>query len=135
MAKAVEDKVKYVDRKEARRLGPYLKYALACSVMAVEDAGVGTGKVDPTRFGVLIGSGIGGITTLLDGQDTLRLRGPDRTSPFLIPMLIVNMAAGLVSMRFGAKGPNSAVVTACATGNDQPGAATRIIQSGEAECV
>ena len=127
------DELKYVDKKEARRLDPYLKYALACSVMAVEDAGVGTGKVDPTRFGVLIGSGIGGITTLLDGQDTLRLRGPDRTSPFLIPMLIVNMAAGLVSMRFGAKGPNSAVVTACATGNHALGDAMRIIQRGEAD--
>jgi 3-oxoacyl-[acyl-carrier-protein] synthase II len=127
------DELKYVDKKEVRRLDPYLKYALACSVMAVEDAGVGTGKVDPTRFGVLIGSGIGGITTLLDGQDTLRLRGPDRTSPFLIPMLIVNMAAGLVSMRFGAKGPNSAVVTACATGNHALGDAMRIIQRGEAD--
>jgi 3-oxoacyl-[acyl-carrier-protein] synthase II len=127
------DELKYVDKKEARRLDPYLKYALACSVMAVEDAGVGTGKVDATRFGVLIGSGIGGITTLLDGQDTLRVRGPDRTSPFLIPMLIVNMAAGLVSMRFGAKGPNSAVVTACATGNHALGDAMRIIQRGEAD--
>jgi 3-oxoacyl-[acyl-carrier-protein] synthase II len=127
------DELKYIDKKEARRLDPYLKYALACAVMAVEDAGLGAGKVDPTRFGVLIGSGIGGISTLLDGQDALRARGPDRTSPFLIPMLIVNMAAGLVSMRFGAKGPNSAVVTACATGNHALGDAMRIIQRGEAD--
>jgi 3-oxoacyl-[acyl-carrier-protein] synthase II len=82
---------------------------------------------------VLIGSGIGGITTLLDGQDTLRDRGPDRVSPFIIPMLIVNMAAGLVSMRFGAKGPNSSVVTACATGNHALGDAMRIIQRDEAD--
>jgi 3-oxoacyl-[acyl-carrier-protein] synthase II len=127
------DELKYVDKKEARRLDPYLKYAIACSVMAVEDAGLDTGKVDGTRFGVLIGSGIGGISTLLDGQDILRDRGPDRVSPFIIPMLIVNMAAGLVSMRFGAKGPNSSVVTACATGNHALGDATRIIQRGEAD--
>ena len=127
------DELKYVDKKDARRLDPYLKYAVACSVMAVEDAGLDTGKVDTTRFGVLIGSGIGGITTLLDGQDALRSKGPDRTSPFLIPMLIVNMAAGLVSMRFGAKGPNSSVVTACATGNHALGDATRIIQRGDAD--
>ena len=127
------DELRYVDKKDARRLDPYLKYAVACSVMAVEDAGLDTNKVDATRFGVLIGSGIGGITTLLDGQDTLRAKGPDRTSPFLIPMLIVNMAAGLVSMRFGAKGPNSSVVTACATGNHALGDATRIIQRGDAD--
>jgi 3-oxoacyl-[acyl-carrier-protein] synthase II len=127
------DELKYVDKKEARRLDPYLKYAIACAVMAVEDAGLDTGKVDATRFGVLIGSGIGGIGTLLDGQDTLRDKGPDRVSPFIIPMLIVNMAAGLVSMRFGAKGPNSSVVTACATGNHALGDATRIIQRGDAD--
>ena len=127
------DELKYVDKKDARRLDPYLKYAIACSVMAVEDAGLDTGKVDATRFGVLIGSGIGGIGTLLDGQDTLRDKGPDRVSPFIIPMLIVNMAAGLVSMRFGAKGPNSSVVTACATGNHALGDATRIIQRGDAD--
>ena len=127
------DELKYVDKKDARRLDPYLKYAIACSVMAVEDADLDTGKVDATRFGVLIGSGIGGIGTLLDGQDTLRDKGPDRVSPFIIPMLIVNMAAGLVSMRFGAKGPNSSVVTACATGNHALGDATRIIQRGDAD--
>jgi 3-oxoacyl-[acyl-carrier-protein] synthase II len=127
------DELKYVDKKEARRLDPYLKYAIACSVMAVEDCGLDPGRVDGTRFGVLIGSGIGGITTLLDGQDILRDKGPDRVSPFIIPMLIVNMAAGLVSMRFGAKGPNSSVVTACATGNHAIGDATRIIQRGEAD--
>jgi 3-oxoacyl-[acyl-carrier-protein] synthase II len=127
------DELKYVDKKDARRLDPYLKYAVACSVMAVEDSGLDTGRVDGTRFGVLIGSGIGGITTLLDGQDTLRDKGPDRVSPFIIPMLIVNMASGLVSMRFGAKGPNSSVVTACATGNHALGDATRIIQRGDAD--
>src|SRR2546425_7895115 len=90
---------------------------MACSVMAVEDADLDTTKVDGDRFGVLIGSGIGGIQTLLSTHDTLREKGPDRVSPFFIPMMIVNMASVLVSMRFGAKGPNSSVITACATGN------------------
>ncbi|HEV8471853.1 MAG TPA: beta-ketoacyl-ACP synthase II [Methylomirabilota bacterium] len=127
------DELKYVDKKEARRLDPYLKYAMACAVMAVEDSGLDTSKVDGNRFGVLIGSGIGGISSLLDAHKTLIEKGADRVSPFFIPMLIVNMAAGLVSMRFGAKGPNSAVVTACATGNHALGDATRLIQRGDAD--
>ena len=127
------DPLRYVDRKEARRLDPYLQYAIACATMAVEDSGLDTGKVDGARFGVLIGSGIGGITTLLDGEKTRIEKGPDRVSPFFIPMLIINMASGLVSMRFGAKGPNSAVVTACATGNHAIGDAFRLIQRGDAD--
>ncbi|MEK7385193.1 MAG: beta-ketoacyl-ACP synthase II [candidate division NC10 bacterium] len=127
------DPLKFVDKKEARRLDPFLQYAMACSVMAVEDAGLDTGKVDGTRFGVLIGSGIGGIQTLLSTHDTLNEKGPDRVSPFFIPMMIVNMASGLVSMRFGAKGPNAAVITACATGNHAIGDAFKIIQRGDAD--
>jgi 3-oxoacyl-[acyl-carrier-protein] synthase II len=127
------DEGKYVDKKEARRLDPYLKYAIATSVMAVEDAALDPAKVDSTRFGVLIGSGIGGITTLIEGEDVRRTKGVDRVSPFVIPMLIVNMAAGLVSMRFGARGPNSSVVTACATGNHAIGDAYKIIQRGDAD--
>jgi 3-oxoacyl-[acyl-carrier-protein] synthase II len=127
------DPLKYVDRKEARRLDPYLMYAIAASIMAVEDAGLDPTKTDPTRFGVLIGSGIGGITTLLDSHQTMLAKGHDRVSPFFIPMLIVNMASGLVSMRFGAKGPNSSVVTACATGNHAIGDAFKIVQRGDAD--
>ena len=127
------DELKYVDKKEARRLDPYLKYAMACAVMAVEDSGLDTGKVDGTRFGTLIGSGIGGITTLLENHKTLLDKGPDRVSPFFVPMLIINMASGLVSMRFGAKGPNSSVVTACATGNHAIGDAFKLIQRGAAD--
>jgi 3-oxoacyl-[acyl-carrier-protein] synthase II len=127
------DPLNYVDKKEARRLDPYLQYAIACAAMAVEDAGLDTSTVDSARFGVLIGSGIGGITTLLENHKTLLDRGPDRVSPFFIPMLIINMASGLVSMRFGAKGPNSAVVTACATGNHAIGDAFRLLQRGDAD--
>ena len=127
------DEGQYIDKKEARRLDPYLKYAVATSVMAVEDAALDPAKVESTRFGVCIGSGIGGITTLIEGEDTRRTKGVDRVSPFVVPMLIINMASGLVSMRFGAKGPNSSVVTACATGNHAIGDAYKIIERGDAD--
>ncbi len=125
--------LKYIDKKDDRKFDPYLKYAIACAVMAVEDAGLNVDKVDGTRFGVLVGSGIGGLTTLLESYDALRAKGPDRVSPFFIPMLIINMASGLISMRFGAKGPNSSVVTACATGNHALGDAMRLIERGDAD--
>jgi 3-oxoacyl-[acyl-carrier-protein] synthase II len=127
------DALTYVDKKDDRKLDLYLKYALACAVMAVEDAGLDPAKEDGDRFGVLVGSGIGGISTLLESHKVLLDKGPDRVSPFFIPMLIINMASGLISMRFGARGPNSSVVTACATGNHAIGDATRMIQRGDAD--
>jgi 3-oxoacyl-[acyl-carrier-protein] synthase II len=127
------ESLKYIDKKDDRKFDPFLKYAIACAVMAVEDAGLPLPQIDKTRFGVLVGSGIGGITTLLDTHDVLNAKGPDRVSPFFIPMLIINMASGLISMRFGAKGPNSSVVTACATGNHAIGDAMKIIQRGDAD--
>jgi 3-oxoacyl-[acyl-carrier-protein] synthase II len=127
------DALKFVDKKDDRKLDLYLKYALACAVMAVEDAGLDPAKEDANRFGVLVGSGIGGISTLLDSHKVLLDKGPDRVSPFFIPMLIINMASGLISMRFGARGPNSSVVTACATGNHAIGDASRIIERGDAD--
>jgi 3-oxoacyl-[acyl-carrier-protein] synthase II len=123
----------YIDKKDDRRFDPFLKYAIASAVMAVEDADLDVGRVEPTRFGVLVGSGIGGITTLLDTHDVLNAKGPDRVSPFFIPMLIINMASGLISMRFNAKGPNAAVVTACATGNHAIGDAMKLIQRNAAD--
>ena len=127
------DPLKYIDKKDDRKFDLFLKYAVACAVMAVEDSGLKTDRVDANRFGVLVGSGIGGIETLLDNYETLRTKGPDRVSPFFIPMIIVNMASGVISMRFGAKGPNSSVVTACATGNHAIGDAMRIIERGDAD--
>ena len=127
------DSLKYIDKKDDRKFDLFLKYAVACAVMAVEDAGLKTDRVDATRFGVLVGSGIGGIETLLDNYETLRTKGPDRVSPFFIPMIIVNMASGVISMRFGANGPNSSVVTACASGNHAIGDATKIIERGDAD--
>ena len=127
------DSLRFIDKKDDRKFDPFLKYAIACAAMAVEDAGLNVERVDRTRFGVLVGSGIGGITTLLETHKVLLEKGPDRVSPFFIPMLIINMASGLISMRFGAKGPNSSVVTACATGNHAIGDAMRIIQRGDAD--
>jgi len=127
------DPLNFVDKKDARRLDPYLQFAVASSVLAVQDAALDTDKIDGTRFGVLIGSGIGGISTLLESHRNLLEKGPDRVSPFFIPMLIANMASGLVSIRFGAKGPNSAVVTACATGNHAIGDSFKIIQRADAD--
>ena len=127
------DPLRYMDKKDDRKFDPFLKYALACAAMAVEDAGLNVERVDRTRFGVLVGSGIGGITTLLESHKILLEKGPDRVSPFFIPMLIVNMASGLISMRFGAKGPNSSIVTACATGNHAIGDAMKIIQRNDAD--
>jgi 3-oxoacyl-[acyl-carrier-protein] synthase II len=127
------DPLKYIDKKDDRKFDLFLKYAVACAAMAVEDAGLKTDRVDATRFGVLVGSGIGGIETLLANYETLRTKGPDRVSPFFIPMIIVNMASGVISMRFGAKGPNSSVVTACASGNHAIGDAMRIIERGDAD--
>jgi 3-oxoacyl-[acyl-carrier-protein] synthase II len=127
------ESLRYIDKKDDRKFDPFLKYAIASAVMAVEDADLPLPQIDRTRFGVLVGSGIGGISTLLDTHDVLNAKGPDRVSPFFIPMLIINMASGLISMRFGAKGPNSSVVTACATGNHAIGDAMRIIQRGDAD--
>ena len=127
------DPLRYMDKKDDRKFDPFLKYAIACAAMAVEDAGLNVERVDRTRFGVLVGSGIGGITTLLETHKTLLDKGPDRVSPFFIPMLIINMASGLISMRFGARGPNSSVVTACATGNHAIGDAMKIIQRNDAD--
>jgi 3-oxoacyl-[acyl-carrier-protein] synthase II len=127
------DPLKYIDKKDDRKFDRFLKYAVACAAMAVEDAGLKTDRLDATRFGVMVGSGIGGIETLLEQYTILMEKGPDRVSPFFVPMIIVNMASGLISMRFGAKGPNSSVVTACATGNHAIGDATRIIQRGDAD--
>ncbi len=125
--------LKYIDKKDDRKFDPFLKYAIACAVMAVEDADLKVDAVDGARFGVLVGSGIGGIGTLLEQYDILKARGMDRVSPFFVPMIIINMASGVISMRFGAKGPNSSVVTACATGNHAIGDAMKIIQRDDAD--
>ena len=123
----------YMDRRAASRLPLFIQYALAAAIMAREDAGLDLGKVDPYRAGVQIGSGIGGIGVLEDNAKILAEKGAKRVSPFLVPYMIINMAAGQISIHFNLKGPNSTSVTACASANHAMGDSFRIIQHGEAD--
>src|SRR5687768_602556 len=130
------DALQYMDRKEARRADWYTQYAVAASVQAMKDAGLnGGGKLDPDRVGVILGSGIGGLKSFEEQHDVYRERGQTKISPFFIPMFIADIAAGLVSMRFNAKGPNYATVSACATSAHAIGDAFRTIQYGDADVV
>lgn len=126
------DPADYMDKKEIRRNDRFVHFAFGAGRMALEDAGFAITPQNATQVGVLIGSGIGGATTWEEQHRTLIERGPDRVSPFFIPMIIINMASGIISILLGAKGPNSSVVTACATGGNAIGDAGRIIQRGEA---
>lgn len=124
-----------VDPKTLRRADVFVQYALVAGAEALRDAGieVGTDGLDPTRFGVIVGSGIGGIGVIEQQHKVLLEKGPRRVTPLLIPMLISNMAAGQLSIYFNAKGPNSCVVTACATAAHCIGDAYRVIQRGDAD--
>lgn len=120
--------------KEVRRTDRYTQFGMAAAKLALADAGMDAAKIaDPTRFGVVIGSGIGGLKTLTDQHEILRSKGPGRVSPFMIPMMISNMASGLVSMELGLSGPNFATVSACATACHAIGEAWRMIRFGEAD--
>lgn len=123
----------YIDRKEAKRMDRFTQFAIAASKMAVEDAKLDIEAVDSEMFGVCLGSGIGGMETFEAQHRTLLEKGPGRVSPFTIPMMIVNIAAGNVSIAFNAKGPNSTVVTACASSTNAIGESFRIIERGDAD--
>lgn len=119
--------------KELRRMERFVQFAVCCAKMAVEDARLDLSKENPYRVGVIVGSGIGGLKTIQDQTVVWKEKGPSRLAPLLIPMLIVNMAPGQISITLGIKGPNSCVATACATGNHAIGDSFRIIQRGDAE--
>lgn len=127
----------YLSAKELRRMDRFVQFAVVSAKKAVVDSNLDLDKVDRDRFGVLVGSGIGGLHTVeAEHRQYLALgpeKGPDRISPFLIPMLIINMASGQISITLGLKGPNSAVGTACATGNHAIGDAFKVIQRDEAD--
>ncbi len=128
------DPLQVMDKKDLLRMDLFVQYALAASAQAVADAGLkvpdGTGE----RMGVIVGTGMGGVPKLMESHHILMERGPERTIlPYMLPALIPNMAAGYISMRFGARGPNSAVSTACAAGSHAIGDAFRLIQRGEAD--
>ena len=128
------DPLQYMDRKEAKRADWYTQYAIAASVQAMKQAALDNGSnVDPDRMGVIIGSGIGGLKAFEEQHDVYRERGQSKISPFFIPMFIADIAAGIVSMRFNAKGPNYATVSACATSAHAIGDAYRTIQYGDAD--
>lgn len=132
------DPANYMERKLARRLDPYAQYAVAAAEEALRDAALTLDTLPADardRVGVILGSGIGGIQTLQRQAATLQTEGRTRVSPFLIPMMIPDMAAGLISIRYGLRGPNHAVVTACATGNHNIADAMYAIQRGEADVV
>jgi 3-oxoacyl-[acyl-carrier-protein] synthase II len=119
--------------KDARRADRFSQLAMAAAKMAMADCGVDMEKVDPTRFGAIVSSGIGGLKTLEDQHGILLDKGPSRVSPFTIPMLISNMGGGLISMEFGLKGPNLCIVTACATSNNAIGESWRMIKFGDGD--
>jgi 3-oxoacyl-[acyl-carrier-protein] synthase II len=125
----------YLDKKEVKKSDTFIHYGLAASLFAVEDSGLVIDEENADRVGVVIGSGIGGLPLIESMHKVLLERGPDRVSPFFIPGQIVNMAAGQVSIRFGARGPNTSPATACTTGLHAVGDAFRLIQSGEADAM
>jgi len=122
-----------MDRKEAKRTDVYTQFAVAAAVQALADAGLENGAYDPDNTGVIIGSGIGGLKIFEAQHDQYRERGPSKISPFFIPMFIPDMAAGIVSIRLNAKGPNYATVSACSTSAHAIGDAFRVIQYGDAD--
>ncbi|MEX2584484.1 MAG: beta-ketoacyl-ACP synthase II [Gemmatimonadota bacterium] len=125
----------YIDRKEIKRTDRYSQLAIGAAVQAMREAGLDEDQsgLDPDTFGVIVGSGIGGIATFEEQHGRFVDRGPTRVSPFFVPMFIADIAAGLISIRYGAKGPNYATVSACASGAHAIGNAFRSIQIGEAD--
>ncbi|MDF2635767.1 MAG: 3-oxoacyl-(acyl-carrier-protein) synthase 2 [Pelosinus sp.] len=124
---------KYIDKKEAKRMDRFTQFAVAASKMAFDDSGINLETEDRTRIGTMIGTGIGGMDTLNEQYHNLFDKGPNRISPFFIPMMIGNMAAGQTSITFGLQGPCSCVTTACATGTNAIGDAFKVIQRGDAD--
>lgn len=123
-----------MEAKEARRVDVFVQYGMAAACQAMEDAGLtGISEADGDRYGVAIGSGIGGITTIEKTHETLLKSGPRRVSPFFVPGSVINMISGNVSIRYGLRGPNIAIVTACTTGTHNIGMAGRLIRDGDAD--
>ncbi|SNR90308.1 3-oxoacyl-[acyl-carrier-protein] synthase II [Anaerovirgula multivorans] len=123
----------YIDKKEARKMDKFTQFAVAASQLAIQDAGIDIEEIESEKFGVILGSGIGGIETFEEQNQRLLDKGVRRISPFFIPMMITNIGAGQVSMYFDAKGPNSTIVTACASSTNAVGEAYRIIERGDAD--
>jgi len=125
----------YIDKKDQKKMDIFIQFALAAGTMAIKQSGVIIDESTADRVGVLVGSGLGGLQTIEKYHTMLLEHGPKKVSPFFVPMLIVNLAPGQISIYFGCRGPNSSVVTACATGNHSIGEASRIIQRGDADAM
>ncbi|MFQ5464768.1 MAG: beta-ketoacyl-ACP synthase II [Thermodesulfobacteriota bacterium] len=125
----------FIEKKEIKKMDLFIQYAMAAGLMAVEDSGLEITEENSERVGVYIGAGIGGLPAIEKWYDVLKEKGPERITPFFIPMVIINLASGQVSIRIGARGPNSCAVTACATGTHSIGDAARLIQTGEADAM
>lgn len=125
----------YLERKEAKRMDRFAQFGVSASKQALADAGFVINDLNAEQVGVVIGTGIGGLKVLEDQQEIYLTRGPDRCSPFMIPMMIANMAAGLTAIHTGAKGPNTCTVTACAAGSNAVGDAFRLVQRGYAQAM
>ncbi|EJP6473137.1 beta-ketoacyl-ACP synthase II [Clostridium botulinum] len=123
----------YMDKKEARRLDRFCQFAIAAAQQAVDDSKLDLDKINKEKFGVIVGSGIGGLATIEKEEQKLLEKGPNRVSPLFIPTIISNMAAGNIAIKFGAKAMCSTVVTACATGTNCVGEAFRAIKNGEVD--
>jgi len=127
------DLEKFISKKEARRMDPFCHYGVAAAKLAVTDSGLQFEQENRERVGVLVGSGVGGLKVLEEQHTILMTKGPSRFSPFMIPMMITNMASGLIAIEFGLTGPNFCVVSACATATHSLGESLRMIQHGEAD--
>lgn len=127
------DPTQYIEPKEARKMDRFIHFAIAATEMALKDSGLKLSEEDPDRVGVVIGSGLGGLPTIEAYHKVLLEKGWKRITPFFIPMVIANLSGGQISIRYGIRGPNLAVSTACATGNHSIGEAFRIIQYGDAD--
>jgi 3-oxoacyl-[acyl-carrier-protein] synthase II len=127
------DPLNWIEKKEVRKMDLFIQYAIAAAQMAFDDAGLKVTDDGRDRMGVFVGTGMGGIPALEESHRILLERGPGRVSAFFIPSIITNLGSGQISMRFGMKGPNSCVCTACATGNHAIGDSFRIIQRGDAD--
>jgi 3-oxoacyl-[acyl-carrier-protein] synthase II len=125
----------FLEPKDIKKMDIFIHYALAATRIAMDDAGLEISENNPDRVGVIIGTGLGGLSTIEKYHKVLLERGPQRVTPFFIPMLIANEASGQVAIEYGAKGPNLCVVTACATGAHSIGEASRCIQHGDADAV
>ncbi len=127
------DSTPFISKKEVRKMDPFTQYGLATAMMAIEDSGLDFTQENLERIGVIVSSGIGGLQIMETSMATYYDKGPSRLSPFIIPRMITNIAAGYIAIQYGLKGPNFCVTSACASGTHSIGEALRIIQNGEAD--